>query len=132
MKILLILLAIFVTIFVTILGVYNNDILLAKYQKLDYLNKVVDEFNPFVGKFAIDSLNIDEINLILSKKDIAYFQKFIKERVNESKKTHIGTPLISYNSGLDFRKSDIYYNGIKYKAKIRLHGKSSWLSLIHI
>ena len=113
-------------LFIPILIVYNNESLLEKYPKLDLLNKIVDEFNPFVGKFAINSLDIDEINLILSEKDIAYFQEFIKDRIIESNKTHIAAPLISYNSGLKYRKSELYYNGKKYKAKIRLHGKSSW------
>ena len=117
---------ILLALFITILVVYNNESLLEKYPKLDYLNKIVDEFNPFVGKLAINSLDIDELNLILSAKDIEYFQEFMKDRVVEPKKTHISAPLISYNSGLKFRKFDLHYNGKKYKAKIRLHGKSSW------
>jgi hypothetical protein len=108
------------------LFVYINGKLLDRYPRLDVINRVIDEVNPFVGRYAVNSLNIDEINLILSEDDISYFDNFINERKEEAKETYIERPMISNNSNIDYRKIKIYYNGKKHKGKIRIHGSSPW------
>jgi hypothetical protein len=113
-------------IIATSLFVYYNEWLLSKYPRLDYINKAIDEVNPFVGRYAISALELDEINLIMSSKDIAYFKSFIKGVKEEAKETYAGRPLIGYSSELDYRKIKIFYNGIKHKGKIRIHGTSAW------
>ena len=106
--------------------VYTNGQLLDRYAKLDVINRMIDEVNPFVGKNAVNSLDIDEINLILSSNDISYSEKFIDNIKQEAKKTHVGRPMISNNSNIEYRKIKIYYNGKKYKGKARIHGTSPW------
>ena len=106
--------------------VYTNGQLLDRYTKLDVINRMIDEVNPFVGKNAVNSLDIDEINLILSSNDISYSEKFIDNIKQEAKKTHVGRPMISNNSNIEYRKIKIYYNGKKYKGKARIHGTSPW------
>lgn len=57
---------------------------------------------------------------------MSYFKQFIAERKDEAKNTYVGRPMISNNSNLEFRKGEIYYNGIKYNGQIRIHGTSPW------
>jgi hypothetical protein len=116
--------AIFLLLLILLILIYTNGQLLDRYTKLDVINRMIDEVNPFVGRFAVGSLDIDEINLILSSNDISYFEKFIDNIKQEAEKTYVGRPMISNNSNMEYKKIEIYYNGKKYKGEVRIHGSS--------
>ena len=81
---------------------------------------LVDDINPFKGKYWNQKFNLPIINLKLNNNDLEHFQNIIDDAKSIAKYTEfmpndINTPL----------NVDIYFDNLEYKSEIKLHGTNN-------
>ena len=84
--------------------------------------KYLNELNPFVGKLALKSHDLPEINITLSKKAIDGIGMTIENSQAVMNDTSSG---YLTNANKSYENTSIEYKGNIYQAKIRIHGTDS-------